>query len=90
MPRNQNQEVSEMKFRRNNKIRYGQDFRQHVGIPTGVDFRVKTFTAGHWELWASGYGGGDDHGNGSLIVWGLTTRQTQRFERELTKQTETP
>ena len=77
-----------MKFRKDNRIRYGQDHSQFRGIPSGVDFEVVAFP--HfgvlmWTLWACGYGCTERHhdgcyGNGSLIVWGLTKRQEKRFE----------
>ena len=86
-----------MKFRSDNKIRYGQDFRQHVGIPSGVDFDVEHFGNKYSEMYvltAPGYGDTSDsesYGAGSLHVWGLTERQRKRFEDAIAEQEkETP
>ena len=73
-----------MKFRSDNKIRYGQDRFQHQGIPSGVDFRP-AFVGKHlWRLVGCGYGclvHGNCYGNGALYPWGLTARQRKRFEK---------
>ena len=76
-----------MKFRPDNKIRYGQDHAFHRGIPAGVDFKVKPFVQGRFVLTACGYGCLERHsakcyGNGSLYPYGLTARQRSRFKRE--------
>ena len=70
-----------MKFKEGNKIRYGQDFFQHRGVPHDVDFHVKSFGNGRFELTAKGYGDLKDYGNGSLIVWGLNKAQKERMEK---------
>ncbi len=75
-----------MRFRKDNRIRYGQDDRQHVGIPSGgVDFSVEGLSE-VWVLSACGYGclapthSHSCYGDGALFVWGLTTQQRKRFE----------
>ena len=73
-----------MKFRKGNKIRYGQDFRIFVGLPSGIDFDVELFGDGRFELTADGYGkhGHDGaYGNGALCVYGLTVSQKKRFRK---------
>jgi len=74
-----------LQFGPKNKMKYGQDFRQHKGIPSGVDFAVERLSDTHYRLTGYGYGQLDsgDHkgyGNGKLYVWGLTPRQRARFE----------
>ncbi len=78
---------------RANKMRYGQDFSQHRGIPAGVDFQVERFAAANrgvmFKLVGFGYGELDvrnQYGNGALYVWGLTARQLQRFQAAIKKE----
>lgn len=76
-------------FRKDNRIKYGQDSHQRTGIPSGVEFRVEPFKEGMYRLIAPGFGerpGTDLYGCGALYVWGLTARQTQRFERAIQEQ----
>ena len=71
-----------MRFRKDNRIKYGQDHGQYVGIPPGIDFRVERI-GNRFKLIAPGYGDLSTpgaYGNGALYVWGLTQRQTARFE----------
>jgi len=56
-----------MKFSKRNRIRYGQDFFQHVGLPSGVDFDVTIDDANCATLRAPGYGG-TPYGNGAIHV----------------------
>lgn len=66
-----------------NKIRYGQDFSQHIGVPSGVDFKVASLGDGRFKLVGDGYGEldrPDQYGNGALYVWGLSPKQRKRFE----------
>ena len=56
-----------MKFSKDNKINYGQDFFQKVGIPHGVDFCVSVVDSNCVKLTAPGYGG-KPYGNGALYV----------------------
>ena len=76
-----------MKFRKDNKIQYAQDFRYPTGIPSGIDF-VLTKRNDWYDLTAAGYGiVGGNYGSGCLLIksnW-LTTKQRSRFERELAK-----
>lgn len=76
-----------MRFRKNNRYKYGQDRRQHVGIPSGVDFTVVRLFDRIYILTVPGHGGLIEgaYGNGPLFVWGLTSRQRKRFEREAAK-----
>jgi hypothetical protein len=74
-----------MKFKKNNKFKYGQDHRQFCGIPDEIDFKVKEFSQkGMVVLTAFGYGQLEPHtdksyGNGSLFVHGLTDKQIKEF-----------
>ena len=76
-----------MKFRKGNKIYYGQDHHLWRGIPSGVDFEVTR--SGHsYKLVADGYG--DLHGqskygygNGALYPHHLTRKQIKQFEKYL-------
>jgi len=75
-----------MRFRRDNKIKYGQDHRFFRGIPAGVEFRVARFLADKYCLVGCGYGCQDHancYGSGSLIVYGLTAKQRKRFKQHL-------
>lgn len=78
-----------MRFRPDNKIRYGQDSQQHVGVPSGVDFTVEKFgsdLSGMFVLVGDGYGQikpRGHYGNGALYAWGLTPKQARRFRAEI-------
>lgn len=76
-----------MRFRPDNKIRYGQDHCFYRGIPSGVEFQVERFGDSMYRLTGHGYGvlgeGSEAYGNGQLYVWGLTARQRERFERHV-------
>lgn len=77
-----------MKFRRDNKIIYGQDHSFFRGIPHGVDFRVERFCKDRFKLIADGYGclkRGDHYGNGAIYPY-PTKRQRDRFVRQLGSQ----
>ena len=70
-----------MKFPPDNKIKYGQDFSQHVGVPSGVDFEIEKAedTISYaYELTGPGYGG-EPYGCGKMYVWGLTDEEAQLF-----------
>jgi hypothetical protein len=76
-----------MRFRRDNRILYGQDHQIYIGIPSGVDFRVVRNESRGYTLSAFGYGQLDpweegSYGNGSLYVWNssLNWSQRRRFE----------
>jgi hypothetical protein len=58
-----------VKFRKGNKILYGQDFRVLEGLPSGVDFEVYPQNKDNslMKLVAPGYGG-HPYGNGALYV----------------------
>lgn len=75
-----------MRFRKDNQIKYSQDFCtvMGIGVPSGVDFFVERCGQGY-SLRACGFGCLDNHtlecyGNGSLFAWGLTSAQRKRFE----------
>ena len=76
-----------MRFRKDNKIRYGQDHRQMQGIPSGVDFEVRRITDTLFALSGEGYGdlSGLKYGNGSLYVslGALDKRTRERFEKNV-------
>ena len=56
-----------IRFKPDNKVFYGQDFRCFVGAPAGVEFEVvKMKGTGCW-LKAPGYGG-KPYGNGKLYI----------------------
>ena len=70
-----------MKLKKN-KIKYGQDFCcGNIGIPAGIDFKVKKFGGNMFKLRGKGYGLlPNNYGNGALYAYGLTPRQRKRFE----------
>ena len=77
-----------MRFKKGNKINYGQDFGIHQGIPHNVDFEVHNFYNGKFKLIANGYGnlkGYDNYGSGAIYPYGLTKQQRKRFAKELSK-----
>jgi len=55
-----------VRFKRDNSVRFGQDFRWFVGVPVGVWFDAHS-QSGHWRLVAPGFGG-VPYGNGALYV----------------------
>jgi hypothetical protein len=59
-----------MKFPPNNKIRYGQDFRFFMGVPSDVDFTVEFIGKDKSlaRLTAPGYGG-KPYGNGAIYLY---------------------
>jgi hypothetical protein len=83
-----------MKFRKDNKIRYRQDFRSFIGIPSGVDLTIVN-QSGMFKLKDSFMLIGDGHGemmgnygNGAIYVCkkSLTKKQLDRFERVIKDQ----
>lgn len=78
-----------MKFKKGNKIHFGQDFSYYMGIPHNVNFKVVRFGMDAYKLVADGYGLLDKpnaYGNGALYPHGLTKRQKERFEKALEEQ----
>lgn len=72
-----------LRFRRDNRIRYGQDSMQYCGIPSGVDFVVERFGEGVYRLCGDGFGfhqPNGEYGDGALYVWGLNAKQRRLFE----------
>lgn len=59
-----------MKFKRGNKIRYGQDFGIYQGVPANIDFEVELLDkdGDSVKLVAPGYGG-EPYGNGALYIY---------------------
>lgn len=59
-----------IKFKKDNKIIYGQDFHCSRGIPSDIEFTVEKFTNDKIILKAKGYGDleSGNYGNGSLSV----------------------
>jgi len=59
-----------IRFPKNNKITYSQDFSFPTGIPSDIDFEVCGFVGDSIKLIADGYGrlGGDKYGNGAIYV----------------------
>ena len=75
-----------MRFRPSNRIRYGQDFGQFSGIPSGVNFSVEEFCEpGMFILKGPGYGEPGNYGSGALYVWGLNEGQRRRFDAAVRK-----
>lgn len=76
-----------MRFRKGNKIRYGQDMRQFQGMPSGVDFEVvKILNKRHDKmisLKALGYGTVGNYGNGRIHIYSPSQRLMQRALAEL-------
>lgn len=80
-----------MKFRKENKIHYRQDFRGRIGIPSGVDFIIENDTGifksqDCFVLRADGYGFlgiEGSYGNGALYVSksSLSRKQLKRYEK---------
>ena len=74
-----------MRFRKDNKIRYRQDFIEYRGIPAGVEFLV-TKAWGVFVLRAYGFGLVDrdrdrgGYGSGALYVWSVTSKQRKRLQ----------
>ncbi len=72
-----------MRFRKDNKIRYRQDFLEYRGIPAGVEFLV-TEEWGVFVLRAHGFGLVDrdrgGYGSGALYVWSVTSKQRKRLQ----------
>jgi hypothetical protein len=56
------------KFKKGNKIPYGQDFRFNKGIPHGIKFVVTPASTEMINLTGEGYGKTGNYGNGSLHV----------------------
>lgn len=57
------------KFRKNNKILYGQDMQLKCGVPSGIEFEIEQFMKGRVVLTAKGYGDiKRGYGNGKLYV----------------------
>lgn len=69
-----------MKFPKDNKIVYGQDFGCYVGVPSDVDFEVKQISNNHMQLVADGYGimGGNKYGNGAIYVYLQEYKKTKK------------
>jgi hypothetical protein len=59
--------IRRVKFKQNT-FRYGQDFREWEGIPTGIWFDVVDRKKDYLVLVAPGYGG-KPYGNGSLYFY---------------------
>ena len=60
-----------LRFKRNNKIRYGQDFGQHIGVPSDVVFTIDKVYNDSITIIANGYGiigDGSQYGNGALHI----------------------
>ena len=81
-----------MKFRKDNKIPYRQDFRGHISLPSGIDFSVITESGAFANtdcimLIADGYGNllGGNYGNGAIYVpkASLSRKQLKRFEANI-------
>jgi len=73
-----------MKFRKDNKIGYGQDHHYHKGIPSDVNFLVRE-SSNAFILRGNGYGnfcGKNNYGNGALYVRKsmLTKKQHDRIK----------
>ena len=78
-----------MKFRSNNRIRYGQDMRAYRGIPSKIEFHVERGVEGQtiqYILTSPGYGAKGNYGNGALYVYGLNSKQKRKFEDALIEQ----
>jgi len=60
----------EIKFKKNNKVKYMQDHFFKSGIPNGIDFNVKILSQTRIRLSANGYGelSPGKYGNGALFV----------------------
>jgi|GEM_PF-4292578 len=73
-----------VRFPRENKFDYGQDFSRRCGIPSHVEFEVED-CGRYYVLTAPGYGLAGDYGNGALIVY-----QGSAAAAYLVEQQETP
>ena len=77
-----------MKFPKNNKVIYMQDFSHHESIPSGVDFMVEPLGKDKVMLIAPNYGG-KPYGNGRLYLScgfsfsGLTKRAADKWRAAL-------
>jgi len=78
-----------MKFRKGNKIKFGQDFTFKKGIPHNIDFTIERFNEAHfikdrkYRLIADGYGRKGNYGNGAIYPYGLSEKQNKLFEAEI-------
>ena len=58
-----------VKFRKNNKIPYGQDMQYHKSIPDGIEFKIFPFQKDRVKLVADGYGDLEgNYGNGAIFI----------------------
>lgn len=77
-----------MKFTADNKIMYGQDADNHIGIPPNIDFQVERLNSEMYRLTARGYGRmsdvESDYGHGPLYVYGLDDATKRLFDRAAT------
>lgn len=65
------QQPFRVKFKKGNKIIYGQDHRVLQGVPSGRWFNVFKIRDDLWELVACGFGCFDHHncyGNGRIFI----------------------
>lgn len=63
-----------MKFKKNNKIMYGQDHHFFQGIPDGIEFEA-VIIGSLIELTGDGFGLTGNYGNGSIYIH-LPTSET--------------
>ena len=66
-----NEHPKTIRFKAGNKIKYGQDFHYHTGIPSGVEFTTQR-EGDRILLVGPGYGERGNYGNGVLYPYGST------------------
>jgi hypothetical protein len=57
-----------MKFKKNNKIRFFQDFNMHEGIPADIDFSIYEIIDQRVELIARGFEEHGEYRDGTILV----------------------
>lgn len=57
-----------IRFKANNTIQYGQDFRQHIGVPHDVIFIINKVYVDRITIIGKGYGETVNYGNGALHI----------------------
>ena len=60
--------LGKIKFPENNSIYYGQDFSQHIGVPSNVEFNIVQVHKNFIQLRADGYGNKGNYGNGCILI----------------------
>ena len=75
-----------VKFRKNNKIPYGQDMQYYKGVPSGIEFEIFPFQSNRVKLIADGYGNLEgNYGNGAVYI---NTKDLTNYRKAVSKKGE--